>query len=147
MTRKHGLTLDSLVSARIVTADGQLLTVSAESHPDLFWAIRGAGANFVVVTSFEFDVQPSDGFVGGMLVLPATAQTVAAFMHESAAAPEELGTIANAMPCPPLPFVDAEHHGKIVIFALLGYTGSAEARERALATATGTSSPRSAAMR
>jgi FAD/FMN-containing dehydrogenase len=85
-----------------------------------------------VATSFTFRLHPSEGFVGGMLVLPATAQTVAGFMHESEIAPEELGTIANVMPCPPLPFVAEEHHGELVIFALLGYTGNADAGMRAM---------------
>jgi FAD/FMN-containing dehydrogenase len=133
LTRLHGLTLDSVKSIEMVTADGEFLFVDATSHPDLFWAMRGAGANFGVVTSFEFNLQPSHGFVGGMMVLPATVETIVGFMRESAAAPEELGTIANVMPCPPLPFVAEEHHGKMVIFAMLGYTGNADDGVRAIA--------------
>ena len=132
LVRKHGLTIDSLLAADIVTADGQSLRVDVERHPDLFWAIRGGG-NFGVATRFQFRLHEVDTVVGGMMILPATPDTVAAFMAEAEAAPEELSTIANVMPAPPMPFVPAEHHGRLVIFALMVYAGSTEAGERAVA--------------
>ena len=131
--RKHGLTIDDLLAAQIVTADGRLRMVDAEHEPDLFWAIRGAGANFGVVTRFKLRLHELDGVVGGILVLPATAETIAGFIAAAEAAPEELGTIANVMPCPPMPFVAEEHHGKLVNMAMLAFAGDAESGDRALA--------------
>jgi FAD/FMN-containing dehydrogenase len=131
--RKHGLTIDDLLAAEIVTADGRLRVVDAEHEPDLFWAIRGAGANFGVVTRFKLRLHELDGVVGGILVLPATAETIAGFIAAAEAAPEELGTIANVMPCPPMPFVAEVHHGKLVNMAMLAFAGDAESGERALA--------------
>jgi FAD/FMN-containing dehydrogenase len=133
LARKHGLTIDDLLAAEIVTADGQLHRVDAEHEPDLFWAIRGAGANFGVVTRFKFRLHELDGVVGGILVLPATAETIAGFIAAAEAAPEELGTIANVMPCPPMPFVAEEHHGKLVNMAMVAYAGDAQTGERVLA--------------
>jgi FAD/FMN-containing dehydrogenase len=133
LVRKHGLTIDSLLAAEVVTADGQLLSTDAETHPDLFWAIRGGGGNFGVATRLKFRLHPLDGIVGGMLLLPATAQVIADFMAAAEAAPEELSGIANIMPAPPMPFVPADQHGQLVIMAMLCYAGDAEAGQRALA--------------
>jgi FAD/FMN-containing dehydrogenase len=131
--RKHGLTIDSLLAAEIVTADGELLRVDADSHPDLFWAIRGGGGNFGVATRFLYRLHPAEEFVGGILVLPATAEVVSGFMAAADAAPEELSTIANVMNCPPMPFVPDEFHGQAVVLAMLGWTGERAAGERAMA--------------
>ncbi len=133
LVRKHGLTIDSLLAADVVTADGEMLRVDAGSHPDLFWAIRGGGGNFGVVTRFQFRVHPVPDIVGGMLILPATADTVAGFIAAAESAPEELSTIANVMPAPPMPFLPEEHHGRAVIMALVCYAGSAAEGERAIA--------------
>jgi FAD/FMN-containing dehydrogenase len=133
LVRKHGLTIDSLLAADVVTADGQLLHVDAETHPDLFWAIRGGGGNFGVATRFKFQLHKVDTVVGGMLLLPATPDSIASFIAEAEAAPEELSTIANVMPAPPMPFVPAEHHGRLIIMAFLVYVGATEAGERAVA--------------
>ena len=133
LVRKYGLTIDSLLAADVVTADGQLLRVDASSHPDLFWAIRGGGGNFGVATRFRFRLHHVSEFVGGMLMLPATADLVASFIAAAEAAPEELSTIANVMPCPPMPFVPEEHHGKLVVMALMAFAGGTDAGERALA--------------
>ncbi|MEX0816405.1 MAG: FAD-binding oxidoreductase, partial [Gaiellales bacterium] len=133
LVRKHGLTIDDLLAADIVTADGELLRVDAESHPDLFWAIRGGGGNFGVVTRFRFRLHELDMVVGGMLLLPATPETIHAFVAEAEAAPEELSTMANVMPAPPMPFVPEEQHGKLSILALMCFAGDTEAGEKALA--------------
>ena len=133
LVRKYGLTIDDLLAADIVTADGELHRVDAKSEPDLFWAIRGGGGNFGVATRFEYRLHPVDGIVGGMLMLPATADVITSFIAMAEAAPEELSTIANVMPAPPMPFVPAEHHGKLVIFAMLCHAGAGEAGERAVA--------------
>jgi FAD/FMN-containing dehydrogenase len=133
LVRKHGLTIDSVIAAEIVTADGRHLSVDATHHPDLFWAIRGGGGNFGVVTRFRFRLHPMPHFTGGVLVLPATPDTITGFVAASLAAPEELTTIGNVMPCPPLPFVPAEMHGRLVIFATVAFAGEDAAAERALA--------------
>ncbi|HEU4399268.1 MAG TPA: FAD-binding oxidoreductase [Actinomycetota bacterium] len=133
LVRKHGLTIDDLLAAEVVTADGQVLHVDAETHPDLFWAIRGGGGNFGVATRFQFRLHEVGTIVGGMLLLPATPQVIAAFIAEAENAPEELSTIANVMPAPPMPFVPEEHHGKLVVLALLAYAGDTGAGDAALA--------------
>ena len=132
LVRKHGLTIDNLLAAEIVTADGQLLRADSENHPDLFWAIRGGGGNFGVATRFQFRLHEVSSVVGGLLILPATPEVIASFIAEAEAAPEELSTIANVMPAPPMPFLPEEQHGKLVVFALLAYTGAVEAGEHAL---------------
>ena len=133
LVRKHGLTIDDLLAADVVTADGRLLRVDPETHPDLFWAIRGGGGNFGVATRFRFRLHEVGTVVGGMLILPATPEVIASFIAEAEAAPEELSTIANVMPAPPMPFVPEEHHGELVVFALLMHAGAVEAGERAVA--------------
>ena len=133
LVRKHGLTIDDLISAEIVTADGQLLRVDAETHPDLFWAIRGGGGNFGVATRFQYQLHEVDTIVGGMLILPATPEIIASFVAEAEGAPEELSAIANVMTAPPMPFLPAEVHGRLVILAMLVYAGEVAAGERAIA--------------
>jgi FAD/FMN-containing dehydrogenase len=133
LVRKYGLTIDSLLAAEIVTADGQLLHVDDKSHPDLFWAIRGGGGNFGVATRFKFQLQKVDSVFGGMLILPATEDVIAGFMAEAEAAPDELSTIANVMTAPPMPFLPAEVHGKLIVFAMLVYVGNADDGERVVA--------------
>ncbi|HEX6231415.1 MAG TPA: FAD-binding oxidoreductase [Actinomycetota bacterium] len=133
LVRKHGLTIDDLLAAEVVTADGRLLRVDDENHPDLFWAIRGGGGNFGVATRFRFRLHELDGIVGGILILPATPDVIAGFVAEADAAPDGLSTIANVMPAPPMPFVPEEHHGELIVFGLMAYAGPADAAERVLA--------------
>ena len=133
LVRKHGLTIDNLEAAELVTADGELLHVDAQEHADLFWAIRGGGGNFGVATRFQFRLHEVDTIVGGMLILPATPEVIASFVTEAEAAPEELSAIANIMVAPPMPFLPTEAHGKLVVMALLCYSGAVDAGERALA--------------
>lgn len=133
LVRKHGLTIDDLLAAEVVTADGQLRRVDAESHPDLFWAIRGGGGNFGVATRFQFRTHQVDTVVGGMLILPATPDVIASFIAEAEAAPEELSIIANAMFAPPMPFIPEAYHGRLIFLLMPVYAGEAEAGERAMA--------------
>ena len=133
LSRLHGLTIDSLLAAEVVTADGRIRSVDATTEPDLFWAVRGAGANVGVATRLLFRLHDLPSIYGGMLVLPATVEVLAAFVAALDAAPDELTAIANVMPCPPMPFVPAEHHGRVVILANVVHAGDAAAGERALA--------------
>lgn len=130
LVRKYGLTIDSLLAAELVTTDGQRLHVDDKSHPDLFWALRGGGGNFGVATRFKFQLQKVDSVFGGMLILPATEAVIAGFIAAAEAAPDELSTIANVMPAPPMPFLPAEVHGQLIVFAMLVYAGSIEEGER-----------------
>ena len=130
LVRKHGLTVDNLLAVDVVTADGERLRADAGSHPDLFWALRGGGGNFGVATRFRYRLHPLERIVGGMLVLPATPETVAGFMRLSEEAPDELSTIANVMTCPPMPFVPEEHHGTVVLMGMLCWAGDTAEGER-----------------
>jgi len=133
LVRKYGLTIDDLLAAEVVTADGQMLHVDADTHPDLFWAIRGGGGNFGVATRFKFRLHEVGSIFGGMLFLPATPDVIASFMALAQAAPEELSGIANVMPAPPMPFLPAEYHGKLIVMAMLVYAGDAGEGERVIA--------------
>ena len=133
LVRRDGLTIDNLLGAEVVTADGEILMVDADNDPDLFWAIRGGGGNFGVVTKFLYRLNELPAFYGGMLVLPATAETVAGFVAAAEAAPEELSTIANVMNAPPMPFLPEDAVGSVVILAMIAYAGDEEAGKRAVA--------------
>ena len=85
------------------------------------------------MTSFRYRLHPDDGGTGGMLVLPATPETLVSFVEAADEAPDELSTIANVMPAPPLPFIGEEHHGRLVVLAMLYHAGPREDAQRALA--------------
>ena len=133
LVRKYGLTIDDLLAAEVVTADGELLRVDDESHPDLFWAIRGGGGNLGVATRFRFRLHEVGAVFGGILMLPATVDTITGFLAEAVAAPEELSTIANVMKAPPMPFIPEELHGTLAIFALMVHSSGGDAGERVVA--------------
>lgn len=124
LSRKYGMSIDNLVSADIVTADGELLHVSAESHEDLFWAIRGGGGNFGVVTLFEFDLHAVGPLVyGGLVVLPLDQAKDALMKYRADERPDELAVWAVARLAPPLPFLPPEVHGKPVLVFAMCYCG------------------------
>ena len=133
LVRKFGMTIDSLLAADVVTADGSVVRTDAAHHADLFWAIRGGGGNFGVATRLQFRLHELTQFTGGILILPATPETIAGFVRASLAAPDELSTIGNVMPAPPLPFLPAEVHGQLVIFAMMAFAGDEQSAERAIA--------------
>jgi FAD/FMN-containing dehydrogenase len=133
MVRKHGLTIDSVLAAEVVTAAGDIVIADETSHPDLFWAIRGGGGNFGVVTRWKYRLQPLPEFTGGPLVLPATAEVVAGFVAAADAAPDELSAIASVMRAPPLPFLPPELHGKLILMCMMAYAGAPDAAQAALA--------------
>ena len=129
LRRKHGLSIDSLRSVDIVTADGQLRKASATENEDLFWAVRGAGSNFGVVTSFEFQAHP----VGPMVMVGAVfyaqeeaSAIVRAWRDYVVSAPEELSSIALLWNVPAEEPFPPELHGKAVVVVAGAYSGSVE---------------------
>jgi FAD/FMN-containing dehydrogenase len=133
LVRKHGLTIDDLLAAEIVTADGRLRRVDAQTEPELFWALRGGGGNFGVVTRLKYRLHPVDTVVGGLLVLPATPEVITGFVAQAEAAPDEMSTIANVLAAPPLPFLPEAVHGRQVLMARMVHAGDVEAGRRAVA--------------
>ncbi len=133
LARKYGLTADSLLAAEVVTADGEIIVTEANHHPDLFWALRGGGGNFGVVTRLKFRLHALPEFTGGPLILPPTAKNLAGFAAAAAAAPDELSTIAVVMHLPPMPFLPPELYGKTVIIGMMAYAGAPDAAAQALA--------------
>ena len=133
LSRQHGLTVDHLVSADLVTADGRLVTASADSEPELFWAIRGGGGNFGLVTSLEFDMVEAGTVYGGALVLPATRDVLRGLTPLAGAAPRDLGVIANLMSAPPAPFMPRDVVGRPVVMVAGVYNGDPASGEAAWA--------------
>jgi FAD/FMN-containing dehydrogenase len=133
MVRRYGLTIDSLLSAEVVTADGRLVTASPTEHPDLFWALRGGGGNFGVVTGFEFKLHPVGTVLGGALVYPATREVVGSYARRALEAPDGLTTITLLLKAPPLPVLPADLHGRLILMILAVHVGDPEAGRRALA--------------
>jgi FAD/FMN-containing dehydrogenase len=126
LSRRYGMTVDNLISADVVTADGELLHASADSNEDLFWAIRGGGGNFGVVTSFVFALHPVGPMVfGGLVVLPLDQARDALVKYRAAASdmPDELSVWAVLRLAPPLPFLPSDVHGKPVIIFAMCYSG------------------------
>ena len=126
VTRRYGFAADNLIAADLVTADGQTRRASAADHPDLFWAIRGGGGNFGVVTSFEFAAQPHGPEVVAGLVLHPMArakEVVALFREATAKAPDGLCHLLIIRKAPPLPIIPAEAHGAPVAGIAVCYSG------------------------
>jgi FAD/FMN-containing dehydrogenase len=127
--RKHGATVDNLLSVDLVTAEGELLTASGHENPDLFWGIRGGGGNFGVVTSFEYRLHPVGPIVlAGPIFHPLeAAREVLAFYREFiATAPDELTTIFELSVAPPVPFLPEDVHGKPIVMVGACYAGAPE---------------------
>lgn len=114
LSRRFGLACDNLLSADLVLADGSFVTCSDEREPDLFWAVRGGGGNFGVVTSFEYRLHPVSTIVGGPTFFKPSGHVLYRYRDLLAAAPEELGMIFALAQCPPAPFVPADWHGRPV---------------------------------
>ena len=130
LSRKYGLSIDNLASAEVVTADGRILRASGDENPDLFWAIRGGGGNFGVVSSFEFRLHELDPMVQTGLFFWALDQgreALALLRDITEAMPPDINAIVAALNAPPAPFVPAEHHFAPG-FALLmaGFDGTPE---------------------
>jgi FAD/FMN-containing dehydrogenase len=133
LVRKHGLTIDNLLAADIVTADGKVLRADVETHPDLFWAIRGGGGNFGVAARFQYRLHEVGKILGGMLILPAMPEVIASFIGEAEAAPEELSTITEVMPAAAMPIVPSMSPSRLILKAMMFYAGDVKEGERVIA--------------
>ena len=122
ISRKYGLTVDNLLSVDVVTADGKLVHANAKENPDLFWALRGGGGNFGVVTSFEFQLHPvGPQVISGLIVHPfaQARKLLEGYRQFVASAPEDVTAWVVLRKAPPLPFLPAEVHGKeVLVFAV-----------------------------
>jgi len=135
LMRKHGLTVDNLVAAEVVTAAGEVVRASADEHPDLFWALRGGGGNFGVVTWFRFALHPvGPTLMAGPVFWAAEDTTdVLRFYRELVSrAPDELGNVVRLGTIPPLPVIDEELHFRPAIAVASCYAGPVQEGERAL---------------
>ncbi len=133
MARSQGLAIDNLLSATVVTAAGEVIEASAASHADLFWAIRGGGGNFGIVTEFTFRLAPHGMVQGGVIALPATADVLRGYLDYAHSATEDLTTIAFMLHAPPAPFIPAEAVGQPALIVGVCYTGPEDGLEAALA--------------
>ena len=135
LTRGCGLSCDNLLSADVVTADGQFVTASEKENEDLFWALRGGGGNFGVVTSLEFGLHPVGEVYGGPIFYPVDqAGEMMAFYREFiAGAPEQLGAFFAFQIAPPLPFIPEDRHGETMCLIVTCWTGPVEEGEKMIA--------------
>jgi FAD/FMN-containing dehydrogenase len=136
LTRRFGWTVDNLVEAEVVTADGQVRTASRDEHPDLFWALRGGGGNLGVVTRFGLRLHPVGPDVyGGLVAWPfeRAGEVLAAYRELTATAPRELAVWLILLHAPPAPFVPAEWHGRKICAMAVCYSGDLDHAEPALA--------------
>jgi len=136
LTRQHGWTCDTLLSMEVVTADARVLRVSATQHEDLFWALRGGGGNFGIVTSFEYRLFPvGPEILGGAIAWHGedAKQVLEAFAAFSANAPRELTCVGVLRTAPPAPWLPKEIHGKPMAAIFVCYTGPVEEGEKLLA--------------
>jgi FAD/FMN-containing dehydrogenase len=126
LTRKYGMTVDNLVSAEMVTAGGGQIRVSDKENPELFWAIRGGGGNFGIVTRFEFKLYPvGPEITAGLFVFPfdQARQVLKKYREFAMSAPEEINVWAILRKAPPLPFLPASVHGQEVVVLAVFYAG------------------------
>ncbi len=119
------MTIDNLISAQVLTADGSQLTASENENPDLFWAIRGGGGNFGVITEFEFQLHPvGPEILAGLIVFPfeQAKQVLTQYREFTESAPEDLNVWVVMRQAPPLPFLPEAIHGKEVIVLAVFFT-------------------------
>jgi FAD/FMN-containing dehydrogenase len=136
LTRKHGWTCDNLVSMEVVTAAAQVLRVSEDENADLFWALRGGGGNFGIVTSFEYRLVPvGPEILGGAIAWRGedARQVLDAYREFSAKAPRELTSVAVLRMAPPAPWLPKEVHGKPIIAIFVCHSGQVDDAEALVA--------------
>jgi FAD/FMN-containing dehydrogenase len=125
LTRGAGLSLDNLVSADVVLADGSFVTASTEQNSDLFWALRGGGGNFGVVTNFQFRLQEVNNIVGGVMLFEVedAPKVMKAYNKYITDAPRQLGAFFAWQIAPPLPFIPENRHGDVFCAMVVCWTG------------------------
>lgn len=136
LSRKYGMTIDNLVSANVVTADGRQLLASETENEDLFWALRGGGGNFGIVTQFEFQLHPvGPEVLSGLIVFPfdQAKSVITQFAKFTESAPEELSVWMVSRKAPPLPFLPESVHGKEVVVLAICYAGDPSEGEKLIA--------------
>lgn len=133
LSRRDGLTVDNLLSAEVVLANGSVVTADATQHPELFWALRGGGGNFGVVTELSYRLRATSLVSGGMLAFAPTPERIAAATAALLGAPDELAGMINLMLAPPAPFLPESIHGKPLMMLLVCWSGPESAAEAALA--------------
>ncbi|MEV7779602.1 FAD-binding protein [Kitasatospora sp. NPDC088351] len=135
LSREFGYAADRVRSIDLVTADARSRRVTADSDPELFWALRGAGANFGVVTGMEIDLVPVSRLYGGELVfdLARTPDLLAGYLRWTQTLPEELTSSVSLLDCPDLPFFPAAVRGRFVAHVRIAYTGDSRTGERLVA--------------
>jgi FAD/FMN-containing dehydrogenase len=135
LTRGAGLSLDNLVSLDVVLADGSFVTANEKNHPDLFWALRGGGGNFGVVTSFQYKLQSIKDIVGGVMLFEVedAPKVMRAYDRYIATAPRELGAFFIWQIAPPLPFIPENRHGDIFCGMVVCWTGPPDQAAKAIA--------------
>jgi len=144
LTRKHGMTIDSLRSVDVVTADGKMRHASESENADLFWAIRGGGGNFGVVTQFEFQLYPvGPEITAGLIVFPAAQarQVLTRYREYMESTPEEFNTWVVMRKAPPLPFLPPEVHGTDVVVLAVFSAGDPAKAEQLIAPLHGWGDP------
>ena len=134
LARAHGLSCDNLRAADVVLADGSLVTADSEEHPDLYWALRGGGGNFGVVTSMEFDLHEVATVYGGPMFfeLDDAEALLRTYRDWLAAAPRAQGGFPAFQIAPPLPFIPAERHGEPLFLLVTCFNGPPEEGARLL---------------
>jgi len=130
LVRRFGMTIDSLLAAELVTAAGEHLTASSTDHPDLFWALRGGGGNFGVVTRFRFQLRAVDSVLAGDVIVPATPEVLARLVEVLADAPDGLTVMPSIMAAPPMPELPEDWHGRLVVFLSFCHSGPIADDER-----------------
>jgi FAD/FMN-containing dehydrogenase len=136
LTRRHGWTCDNLLAMEVVTADAQLRRVSADEEPDLFWALRGGGGNFAIVTGFEYRLHPvGPQILGGAIAWRAeqAQQVLNAWRTFSADAPRELTSVAVLRNAPPAPWLPKDVHGQPIVALFVCHSGDIDEGQRLLA--------------
>ncbi|WP_330461565.1 FAD-binding oxidoreductase [Streptomyces sp. NBC_00820] len=136
LLRRHGLTSDNLTAAEMVTADGRVVRASEEENPELFWALRGGGGNFGIVTSLEFRLHPvGPQVLGGLIVFPLeeARQVITRWRELLPELPDDLTTVVNLTTAPPVPFLPPEVHGTRVVVLAAMYAGDLASGEAAVA--------------
>lgn len=133
LSRRFGLSIDQLRAAEMVTADGRIVQADADTNPELFFALRGGGGGFGVVTRLDFDLHDVSLVTGGMLAFRAQPGTVLAMLAAAAEAPVELSLMINVMQAPPAPFLPEALHGKPIVVVIACHSGTPAEAEAALA--------------